>query len=124
MAALSFADDPGAVLDLTTPQLSSELAELERRMHLLEGLIDAHSHLEEVNNAVQCSSDGKAALLALRQEPFGYTQQQAQAVLEMPVSWQSRDEGRRLQAERDHLAARRASLRQHVTEVLSLHWFG
>lgn len=124
MAALSTAEDSGAVLDLTTPQLSSELAEIERRLHVLRGLLDAHGRLAEVNEAVQFAHSRQAAMVALQLDPFSYSREQAEAVLDMPVSWQSADEGGRLRAEWDLVAARRAALREQVTEVLALHWFG
>lgn len=125
MAAFSLSDEPiGAVLDLTTPALSSELAELEERLHVVHGLLDALARLHEVNKIVQFSSDRYSALVALQHEPFAYSRQQAEAVLDMPVSWQASDEAERLRAERDQLLARRASLREHVSEVLALHWFG
>lgn len=116
--------DTGAVLDLTTPQLSSELAELDARIHVVEGLIDAHSQLERVNKALQFARDHQTALIALQHEPFGYTRQQASAILDMPMSWQSAEKRQRLKAERDELVTRRAGLRERVSEVLALHWFG
>ncbi len=123
VAAFTFGNT-GAVLDLTTPQLSSELAELDTRIHVVEGLIDAHSQLERVNKALQFARDRQTALIALQHEPFGYTRQQANAILDMPMSWQSLEERQRLTAEHDDLVARRASLRERVSEVLALHWFG
>jgi DNA gyrase/topoisomerase IV subunit A len=116
--------DTSAVLDLSTPQLSNELAELDTRIHVVEGLIDAHSQLERVNSALQFARDRQTALVALQHEPFGYTRQQANAILDMPMSWQSPERRQRLMAERDELAARRAGLRERVSEVLALHWFG
>jgi DNA gyrase/topoisomerase IV subunit A len=124
MAGFSTAEDSGAVLDLTTPQLSSELAEMERRLHVLRGLLDAHARLDEVNQAVQLAHSRHAALVSLQQDPFSYSREQAEAILDMPVGWQSADEGARLRAEWDLVAARRATLREQVTEVLALHWFG
>jgi hypothetical protein len=40
------------------------------------------------------------------------------------MSWQTSDAADRLRQERDLLATRRARLRDHIAEVLALHWFG
>ncbi|HET9061168.1 MAG TPA: hypothetical protein VFN61_14715 [Acidimicrobiales bacterium] len=124
MAGFSTAHDSGVVLDLTTPQLSSELAEIERRLHVLRGLLDAHGRLSEVSDAVRLAHSRGEALVALQNDPFSYSREQAEAVLDMPFSWQAADEAERLRSEWDLVAARRASLREQVTEVLALHWFG
>jgi DNA gyrase subunit A len=114
----------GAVLDLTSPGLSTELAQLEGRLQVLHGLLDALSRLGEVNQVIQFSQDRHSALFALQQEPFGYSNQEAEAILDMPMSWQTGEQADHMRQERDHLSERRASLRQHVAEVLALHWFG
>lgn len=114
----------GAVLDLTSPGLSSELVELDGRLHVLDGLLDALSRLDQVNKVIQFSNDRHSARLALQQEPFGYSSHEAAAILDMPMSWQTGEQVEHLRQERERLAARRASLREHVTEMLALHWFG
>jgi DNA gyrase/topoisomerase IV subunit A len=124
MGAFKVSEEPGAVVDLTTPGLSSELAELEGRLHVLRGLLDALGRIDEVNKCIQFARDKYSAVGALQQEPFCYSHQQAGAILDMPMSWQSSEEIERLRQERDRLTARRAGLREHVTEVVSLHWFG
>jgi DNA gyrase/topoisomerase IV subunit A len=125
MSAFSLSDEQvGSLLDLSTPALSSELAELEDRLHIVRGLLDALARLHEVNKIVQFSRDRASALFALQHEPFSYSRAQADALLDMPVSWQTSDEAERLRTERDELLARRANLHEHVTEVLALHWFG
>lgn len=125
MSAFSVTDEPaGAVLDLTSPALSTELSEIEARLHVLRGLLDAWGRLQEVNKTIQFCGDRYSALMALQHEPFSYSRQQADAILSMPMSWQSADEAARLRTEHDQLADRKANLREHVAEVLSLHWFG
>jgi DNA gyrase subunit A len=114
----------GAVLDLNSPGLSIELAELEGRLQVLTGLLDALSRLNEVNQVIQFSGERNTALVALQQEPFCYSNREAEAVLDMPMSWQTGEHANHLRQERDHLTERRASLRQHVAEGLALHWFG
>jgi DNA gyrase/topoisomerase IV subunit A len=117
-------DPTSVVLDLSSPSLASELTELDGRLHVLSGLLDVSSRFDQVNQAIQVSPDRNSALMALQQEPFGYSHPQADAILDMPMGGQSADEVGHLRAERDRLISRRASLRDHVTEVLAFHWFG
>jgi len=125
MAMPSVTGGPQAhVVDLAAVGSSRELSEIDSRLHVLEGLLDAHGRLQDVNRAIQLSTNKRGALVALQQEPFGYSERQAEAVLEMPLSWQCAEVGEHLRAEHDHLSARRAEVREKVSEVLSLHWFG
>jgi DNA gyrase/topoisomerase IV subunit A len=125
LTTFRFPDDPGAaVLDLTAPGLSSELAQMESRLHVLRGLLDAVSRLDDVNQTIHLAGDRSTAAVCLQQEPFGYSRKQAEAILDMPMSWQTSDAADRLRQERDLLATRRARLRDHIAEVLALHWFG
>ncbi len=114
----------GAVLDLTSPEFVIELTELEGRLHVLGGLLDVSSRFPQVNETIQYAPDRDAALEALRHEPFGYSYEQAEAILSMPMGWQSAAEVEHLREERDHLTSRRLSLQEHATEVLAFHWFG
>jgi len=125
MTSFRYAEDPGvAVLDLTAPGLASELSQLEARLHVLRGLLDAVSRLGEINQSIQLASDRRDAVVSLQQEPFGYSRKQAEAILDMPMSWQSADQADRLRHERDSLATRGGRLREHIAEMLALHWFG
>ncbi len=114
----------GAVLDLSSPEYVIELTELEGRLHVLGGLLDVSSRLHELNETIQFSHDRESALEALQREPFGYTNQQAEAILNMPMGWQSGAEMDHLREERDRLTSRRISLQENATEVLAFHWFG
>jgi DNA gyrase/topoisomerase IV subunit A len=91
---------------------------------VLNGLLDALSRLGQINQLIQFSQDRNSALFALQQEPFGYSNQEAETILDMPMSWQTGEQADHMREERDHLTERRAGLRQHVAEVLALHWFG
>jgi DNA gyrase/topoisomerase IV subunit A len=125
MSAFSLSDEQaGDLLDLSSPAISSELAELEERLHIVRGLLDALGRLHEVNEIVQFSRDRPSALLALQDVPFSYSRAQAEALLDMPVSWQASDQAERLRVERDELLARRGHLHEHATEEVTLHWFG
>lgn len=113
-----------AVLDLTSAQFSDQLAEIEDRLHVLRGQLDALSRLDVLNQVVQFSLNAAAAAEALQHEPFYYSPQQAAAVLDMPMSCQSGEEVQRIRQDYERLSARRATMREQVTEVLALHWFG
>lgn len=114
----------GAVVDLAALGSSSDLSRFESRLQVLRGLLDASGRLQEVNEAIQCSTDRHSALLALQSQPFGYSRRQAEAILDMPMSWQSADSTERLRAELDDLASIGEVERERVAEVLALHWFG
>jgi DNA gyrase/topoisomerase IV subunit A len=125
MAALPGAEDPtGALLDLSSPEYVIELTELEGRLHVLRGLIDVSARLHELNETIQFAQDRESALEALQREPFAYSYPHADAILSMPMGWQSVGEVEHLREERDRLASRRISLREHATEELAFHWFG
>jgi DNA gyrase/topoisomerase IV subunit A len=124
MSALPGDDEPGRMLDLSSPGYVIELTELEGRLHVLGGLLDASSRFHQVNQAIQYAEDRESALQALQKEPFGYSYQQAEAILGMPMGWQSTAEVEQLRGERDRLTTRRFSLRENATEELAFHWFG
>ena len=125
MAAFRAAEEPaGVVLDLSSPSMASELSELDGRLHVLGGLLDVSSRFDQVNETIQYAKDRNDALTALQHEPFGYSHEQAEAILDMPMGWQSADEVAHLREERDRLTSRRTNLRDHVTEVFAFHWFG
>ena len=125
MSASSLSDEPtGVVLDLVTPALSNEITKLDERLHVVQGLLDALARLHEVNKSIQFSRDRASASIALQHEPFNYSRSQVEALLAMPMSWQTSDQADHLRTERDQLVARKANLQKHATEPLSLHWFG
>jgi DNA gyrase/topoisomerase IV subunit A len=113
-----------AVLDLVSPGLSRELSELEGRLRVLNGSLDALSRLPEVNEVIQFSRDRASALVALQEEPFCYSTEEAEAILDMPMSWQSGEHAEDMRKEREVLTARRASLREHVADGIPHDWFG
>lgn len=112
------------VLDLTTPEISEALSEIEARLHVLRGLLDALGRVGELNAVVQSSPTTQRALERLQEAPFRYTPDQATAVLALPLRCLSSEEVKRLNQEMEQLSARRTSLREQLSEVLALHWFG
>jgi DNA gyrase/topoisomerase IV subunit A len=127
MAVTSAFHQLGAqVVDLTSAGVSDpslELAELEKRLHVLEGLLDALGRLDQVNKAIQLANNRQEAFAALQQGPFRYSREQAKAVLEMPMALQCFEAASELRAEQVELA-RRASKLNRAAEVLPANWFG
>ncbi|GEM_PF-1783702 len=113
-----------AVVDLTSPNLADELVKVDERIQVLDGLLDALGRVAQLNRTLQLCSSRHAAMQALRAAPFLYTQQQAEAVLDMPVSWQCTEHVDKLRKEREELTARRNNIEGRISEVHSLHWFG
>ena len=108
-------------VDLTS---SGSSRELESRLHVVEGLLDALGRLDQVNKVIQLSNSRHAALAALQQEPFRYTREQAKAVLEMPMSSQCAEAAGELRRERDRLVVRHAPEPDLAAEALPANWFG
>jgi len=100
--------------EVTIRRLHYELERAEKRRHILEGLIIAISHIDEVIKLIKASSDSKAAQAALI-EQFELSEAQAKEILDMRLS--------RLSAlERDKIETERAELERKIAwlkEVLA-----
>lgn len=100
--------------EVTIRRLQYELERAEKRRHILEGLIIAISHIDEVIRLIKASSDSKTAKSALI-DRFELSEEQAKEILEMRLS--------RLSAlERDKIETERAELEEKInwlTEVLA-----
>jgi len=100
--------------EVTIRRLQYELERAEKRRHILEGLIIALLHIEEVIRLIKASSDSKTAKSALI-DRFGLSEEQAKEILEMRLS--------RLSAlERDKIEHERAELETKINwlrEVLA-----
>ena len=68
--------------EVITRRTRFELAKAEARAHILEGLRIAIDHLDEVIKIIRASKDTPAAREKLM-EKFGFSQIQAQAILDM-----------------------------------------
>src|SRR3954468_17055479 len=89
-----------------------ELAEKERRAHILEGLLVALDNLDEVIQTIRASRDGDAARHALM-EKFELTEVQAHAIVEMRL--------RQLTAlESDKIRAEHKDLMERITELRAI----
>ena len=92
--------------EVTIRKLQYELERAEKRRHILEGLIIAISHIDEVIKLIKASSDSKTAKAALM-DRFALSEVQAKEILEMKLS--------RLSAlERDKIETERAELETNI----------
>jgi DNA gyrase/topoisomerase IV subunit A len=123
-ASQSIDRGPSTLLELKAPELSAELADVEGRLELVRALVDALGRLGELNRVIQSSATAQGAREALRRPPFGYSDAQASAVLALPMSCQNPAEVEHIRQDMEHLLARRASLREQLSEGMALHWFG
>lgn len=100
--------------EVTIRRLQYELERAEKRRHILEGLIIAISHIEEVIRLIKASNDSKTARSTLI-DRFSLSEEQAKEILEMKLS--------RLSAlERDKIEHERAELENKINwlrEVLA-----
>ncbi len=91
--------------EVTTRRLQYELERAEKRMHILQGLIVAISHIEEVVQLIRGSSDSKSAKMALIAR-FALSEEQAKEILEMRLSKLSALERDKIESERKELEER------------------
>ncbi len=68
--------------DVVTRRTRFDLGKAEERAHILEGLLIALDHIDEVINLIRASKDDDSARQALM-EAFGLSERQAQAILDM-----------------------------------------
>jgi DNA gyrase subunit A len=93
--------------EVTIRRLHYELDRAEKRKHIVEGLIIAITHIDEVIRLIKASSDSKMAKSALI-EKFELSEEQAKEILEMRLS--------RLSAlERDKIETERSELERNIT---------
>jgi DNA gyrase subunit A len=88
-----------------------ELAEKERRAHILEGLLVALDNLDEVIRTIRASRDGDAARQALM-DGFELTQVQAHAIVEMRLRQLTALESDKIRAEHKDIIERIKELRE------------
>jgi DNA gyrase subunit A len=88
-----------------------ELAEKERRAHILEGLLVALDNLDEVIRTIRASRDGDAARQALM-DGFELTQIQAHAIVEMRLRQLTSLESDKIRTEHKDIIERIKELRE------------
>ena len=86
-----------------TRRLTHRLQKVERRLHLLEGLLVAFLNLDEVIHIIRTEDEPKPALIAR----FGLSDDQAEYILETKLKQLARLEEMKIRGEQDELAKER-----------------
>jgi topoisomerase-4 subunit A len=89
--------------DTVRKRLKYRLEKVERRLHLLEGLLIAFLNLDEVIRIIRSEDDPKPALVAR----FGLSDEQSDYVLETKLKQLARLEEMKIRGEQDELAVER-----------------
>ncbi|KRG65324.1 DNA topoisomerase IV subunit A [Stenotrophomonas humi] len=89
--------------DTVTRRLNHRLQKVERRLHLLEGLLVAFLNLDEVIHIIRTEDDPKSALIAR----FELSEDQAEYILETKLKQLARLEEMKIRGEQDELAKER-----------------
>ncbi|HVI58340.1 MAG TPA: DNA topoisomerase IV subunit A [Luteimonas sp.] len=92
--------------DTVTRRLNHRLEKVERRLHLLEGLLVAFLNLDEVIRIIRTEDEPKAALIAR----FELSDDQAEYILETRLRQLARLEEMKIRGEQDELDAERDRL--------------
>jgi len=92
--------------DTVRKRLSHRLEKVERRLHLLDGLLIAFLNLDEVIRIIRTEDDPRAALIAR----FALSEEQADYILETRLKQLARLEEMKIRGEQDALAKERETL--------------
>lgn len=98
--------------DVVTRRTRYDLDKAEARAHIVEGLLKALDHIDEIVQLIKSSTDIAAAREALM-ERFGFSEKQAQAILDMRLA-------RLTGLERDKLTAEYQQLQETIAYLQSL----
>ena len=98
--------------DVITRRTQFELNKAAARAHILEGLIKALDHIDEIVALIRSSKDNATAKAALM-ERFDFTDKQAQAILDMRL-------GRLTGLERERLMEEYAELTQTIERLTAI----
>jgi topoisomerase-4 subunit A len=93
----------GVPPDTVTRRLTHRLDKVERRLHLLEGLLIAFLNLDEVIRIIRSEDEPKPALIAR----FGLSDDQADYILDTKLKQLARLEEMKIRGEQDELDAER-----------------
>ncbi len=89
-------------------RLQYRLDKVERRLHLLEGLLIAYLNLDEVIHIIRTEEDPKAVLMAR----FALSEEQADYILDTKLRQLARLEEMKIRAEQEELAKERDQLKE------------
>jgi DNA gyrase subunit A len=88
-----------------TRRYTHDLEQAQKRIHLVEGLLAALNHLDDLIRILRTAADGSTAKLNLQQE-LNFSESQADAILAMPMRRLTGLERENLQEEFDRLSDR------------------
>ncbi len=92
--------------DTVTRRLNHRLQKVERRLHLLEGLLVAFLNLDEVIHIIRTEEEPKPVLM----QRFGLSEEQTEYILETKLRQLARLEEMKIRGEQDALAKEREQL--------------
>jgi topoisomerase-4 subunit A len=92
--------------DVTRRRLDYRLQKVEKRLHLLDGLLIAFLNIDEVIHIIRTEDEPKPALIAR----FGLSDTQAEYILDTKLRQLARLEEVKIRAEQDELAREKAEL--------------
>jgi len=92
-----------------------ELEQAEKRAHIVEGLLKALDHIDEVIALIRASADAETARMGLM-ERFAFSEVQARAILDMRLQRLTGLERDKLQAEYDELMQKIERFRQILAD--------
>lgn len=101
--------------EVVTRRTQYDLNKAEARAHILEGLLKALDHIDEIVDIIKKSPDTATARTRLM-ETFAFSDKQAQAILDMRLARLTGLERERLQAEYDELQKTIAYLRSLLND--------
>ena len=94
-------------IDVTRRRLEFRLEKVEKRLHLLDGLLIAFLNIDEVINIIRAEDDPKPALV----RRFGLSDAQTEYILDTKLRQLARLEEFKIRAEQDELAAEQGELK-------------
>jgi topoisomerase-4 subunit A len=93
-------------IDVTRRRLDHRLQKVDKRLHLLDGLLIAFLNIDEVINIIRTEDEPKPALIAR----FGLSNIQTEYILDTKLRQLARLEEFKIRGEQDELAAEKAEL--------------
>jgi DNA gyrase subunit A len=97
-------------VEVITRRSEHRLEEARKRAHILEGLLKALDMIDAIITLIRGSESAEAARLALVEEPFGFSETQAQHILDMQLRRLAQLEHQKLRSEFDEKMAEIAEL--------------
>jgi DNA gyrase subunit A len=100
-------------IEVVTRRTQHRLDKAEARAHIVEGLLKAIEMLDEVIATIRASDDRPAARMALMADPFGFSEEQANHILDMTL-------GRLTRLGRSELEDEMQKLRETIADLNSI----